>query len=78
MPDASGPVLDQCNIVVKDMAAMVEFDERLGCPIVGWTDCGIDTTAPCRAAADSTSISTAKRSRRAVELGSSAWERPVR
>ena len=33
MPDASGPVLDQCNIVVKDMAAMVEFYERLGCPI---------------------------------------------
>ena len=33
MPDASGPVLDQCNIVVKDMAAMVEFYECLGCPI---------------------------------------------
>ena len=33
MPDASGPVLDQCNIVVKDMATMVEFYEHLGCPI---------------------------------------------
>jgi catechol 2,3-dioxygenase-like lactoylglutathione lyase family enzyme len=36
MSESERPVLDQINVVVRDMDAMVAFYERLGCPIANY------------------------------------------
>ena len=57
------PVLNQINLVVRDMDAMTEFYGKLGAEIAPTAPPWIGITGPFQCPTDSTSTSTARSSR---------------